>query len=191
MRHQSLCPWAPACAWLLLVALMFVAHPNAALADDVTSKYVRRSGADTIIVFVHGVMGDGVSTWTNENGSYWPALLIKDHTFDGADIYVLSYPTGFWATLSIDELAENMRVDFKANGVAAYDKIIFISHSMGGLVTRAYLLKNKDVAAHTTFAHFFSTPTTGAVAWDTLEAETYRLLRRLGDIFQAILNLPK
>jgi len=36
-------------------------------------------------------------------------MLTTDHTFDGADIFVYSYPTGFWATLSIDELAENMR----------------------------------------------------------------------------------
>ena len=33
---------------------------------------------------------------------------------------------------------------------------------MGGLVTRAYLLKYPDVAARTAFAYFFSSPTTGA-----------------------------
>ena len=33
---------------------------------------------------------------------------------------------------------------------------------MGGLITRAYLLKNRDVAARTAFAYFFSTPTTGS-----------------------------
>jgi hypothetical protein len=33
---------------------------------------------------------------------------------------------------------------------------------MGGLVTRAYLLKNRDVAIHTVLAYFFSTPTTGS-----------------------------
>jgi pimeloyl-ACP methyl ester carboxylesterase len=147
---------------LLLVTWIVVAWSGATLAEEATSKYVRRSDNDTVIVFVHGVLGDGVSTWTNENGAYWPDLLKKDHTFDGADIYVVSYPTGLWATLSIDELAENMRTTLIADGITAYKKIIFLSHSMGGLVTRAYLLKYPDVAARTAFAYFFSSPTTGA-----------------------------
>jgi hypothetical protein len=107
-------------------------------------------------------MGDGMSTWTSESDSYWPTMLTTDHTFDGADIFVYSYPTGFWATLSIDELAENMRSVLVADGVSNYWKIVFLSHSMGGLVTRAYLLKNRNVADHTFFAYFFSTPTTGS-----------------------------
>jgi len=89
-------------------------------------------------------------------------MLTTDKTFDGADIFVYSYPTGFWATLSIDELAENMRSVFAANEISNYQKIVFLSHSMGGLITRAYLLKNRNVAEHTLFAYFFSTPTTGS-----------------------------
>jgi hypothetical protein len=62
-----------------------------------------------------------------------------------------------------------MRANFIANGLSGYKKIIFISHSMGGLVTRAYLLKNQDVAARTSFAYFFSSPTTGAQIVSLLE----------------------
>lgn len=153
---------APHRSWALVLVLTFIVWSNTAVVGEVSSKYIRRSDADTVIVFVHGVMGDAVSTWTSQGGAYWPSLLSEDHTFDGADIYVLSYAAGLWATLSIDELAENMRADLIANGVSGYDRLIFISHSMGGLVTRAYLLKNQDVAAHTAFAYFFSAPTTGA-----------------------------
>jgi pimeloyl-ACP methyl ester carboxylesterase len=106
-------------------------------------------------------MGDGLSTWTNQN-AYWPTLLTEDRTFDGSDIFVYSYPTGFVATFSIDELAEDMRRVFSASGVTAHQTIIFLSHSMGGLITRAYLLKNRDVAARTSFSYFLSTPTTGS-----------------------------
>jgi pimeloyl-ACP methyl ester carboxylesterase len=63
---------------------------------------------------------------------------------------------------SIDELAEDMRRTLTAKGVTAHKKLIFLSHSMGGLVTRAYLLKNRDIAARTSFAYFFSTPTSGS-----------------------------
>ena len=158
-RTRIICPFS---LFLFLVTWIVVAWSGASLAEEAASKYVRRSKTDTVIVFVHGVLGDGVSTWTNESGAYWPQLLTKDHTFDGADVYVFSYSTGLWATLSIDELAENMRTTLIADGVTAYKKIIFLSHSMGGLVTRAYLLKYPDVAARTAFAYFFSSPTTGA-----------------------------
>jgi pimeloyl-ACP methyl ester carboxylesterase len=132
-------------------------------SDDLVSKFVRKqNAADTVIVFVHGLFGDSRATWTSPSGTFWPELLTKDSTFDGADVFLYSYPTDFWATMSIDELAENMRAVLSANGVANYQKIVFLSHSMGGLVTRAYLLKNRNVAERTAFAYFFSTPTTGS-----------------------------
>jgi pimeloyl-ACP methyl ester carboxylesterase len=114
-----------------------------------------------IVIFVHGVLGASKSTWTN-GPSYWPSLLTTDSTFNDLDIFVYSYPTTMWATMSIDELAENMRLQLSANGISGYAHIIFLSHSMGGLITRAYLLKNRDVAERTLFLYFLSTPTTGS-----------------------------
>ena len=134
-------------------------------ADEPVSTYARKSPAvaDSVIVFVHGLREDGKTTWTNANtNAYWPELLTHDHTFDNSDILVYSYPTGLWATLSIDEIADNMRLMLDESDVPKYSKIIFLSHSMGGVVTRAYLLKYRDVAARTAFAYFFATPTTGS-----------------------------
>jgi triacylglycerol esterase/lipase EstA (alpha/beta hydrolase family) len=119
------------------------------------SHFVRQSpDATTLIVFVHGVLGDGQSTWT-KGTAYWPSLLSSDPAFNGADIFVYSYSTTLWATLSPDELAENMRLQLNANGVARYQHPVFLAHSLGGLVTRAYLLKNRDVASRTSFIYFF------------------------------------
>ena len=155
--HPSIC----LTLWLLLT-IFLIGNSQMSIADENSSRYIRKDGADTVIVFVHGIMGGGVSTWTSEADTYWPEMLTTDHTFDGADIFVYSYPAGFWATLSIDELAENMRAVLRADGVANYPNIVFLSHSMGGLVTRAFLIKNRDVAARTLFTYFFSTPTTGS-----------------------------
>jgi pimeloyl-ACP methyl ester carboxylesterase len=138
--------------------LLFSITPSLA----VDSNYVRRtSQTDTVIVFVHGVLGDAQTTWKN-GAAYWPTMLTADPTFNGTDIFVYSYPTGLWAALSPEELALNMRDQLAANEVTNYHRIIFISHSMGGLVTRAYLINNKDSAARTVFAYFFSTPTSGS-----------------------------
>jgi triacylglycerol esterase/lipase EstA (alpha/beta hydrolase family) len=149
---------------LLLVLAALLGQREACRADDPpSSNFVRKTPtADTVIVFVHGIFGDGLTTWTSANKSYWPELLTKDQTFDRADIFVYSYPTSLWAKLTPDELAENMRAVLAVNRIPQYQKIIFLSHSMGGLVTRAYLLKNRDVAERTALAYFFSTPTTGS-----------------------------
>jgi pimeloyl-ACP methyl ester carboxylesterase len=139
------------------------------LADEPISKYERKTpaGADSVIVFVHGIRGNGITSWTNKN-VYWPELLTHDHTFDSSDIFVYSYPTGLWATLAIDELADNMRSVLDVNGVSKYSKIIFLSHSMGGVLTRAYLLNYRDIADKTAFAYFFATPTTASEAASVL-----------------------
>ena len=93
---------------LLLLAVVVIAVAAPAKGEEPMSKYVRKTdNAALVIVFVHGIFGDGVSTWTNDNGKYWPDLIAKDQSFNGADIFVYSYPTSLWATMSIDELAEN------------------------------------------------------------------------------------
>lgn len=148
---------------LILLLVCAVSWTFGEAVAQTRSHYVRKDdAADTVIVFVHGVLGDSVSTWTNDNKAYWPELLTKDRAFDGTDIYVYQYPTSANATLSIDELAENMRLMLDTSGVSSHSRIVFLVHSMGGLVTRAYLLKNRRVADRVAFIYFFSTPTTGS-----------------------------
>jgi pimeloyl-ACP methyl ester carboxylesterase len=129
------------------------------------SKYVRRSNYDRVIVFVHGVFGDGTDTWTNpETHVYWPQLLTQDDTFKETDIYVYSYSTPYLnQAYNIDELIENMRLVFANDEIFEKHKsIVFLCHSMGGLVVRGYLKRYQNRAAQVSLAYFFSTPTAGA-----------------------------
>ena len=59
--------------------------------------------------------------------AYWPSLLTSNSTFDRADVFVYSYPTSMWAALSIDEIAENMRLQLNANGLSNYPHLVFFS----------------------------------------------------------------
>ena len=94
------------CSLFLGMAIVLIGETK---AGEPVSEYVRKtSSSDTVIVFVHGFRGNSVATWSNGD-TYWPRLLTQDHTFDGADVFVYEYQTGLSATLSIDELAENMR----------------------------------------------------------------------------------
>jgi hypothetical protein len=88
-------------------------------------------------------------------------MLASDETFNGVDIFVLSYLTSLWATLSPDEIAEYIQLQLETPGVTQHRRIIFLAHSLSGLATRGYLLKNGNMAARAFLMYFFSTPTKG------------------------------
>ena len=81
------------------------------------STYIRNTGKDKVIIFVHGLLGDSVSTWTNGQ-SYWPMMIANDHDFDGFDVFVYQYPTSINADLSPDQVADDMRTVLQSNGVS-------------------------------------------------------------------------
>jgi pimeloyl-ACP methyl ester carboxylesterase len=145
------------------------AHPpHADARPHALPGYIRgskESHADRVIVFIHGVFGDGTSTWTNPaTGAYFPALIRDDKTFDGVDIWVHEFDTPkLRRTYTIDELADHLRKYLNNDNVIAnHHQVIFVCHSLGGLVARAYLLKYRLPVSQVPMIYFFSTPTTGA-----------------------------
>ena len=139
--------------------------PSVEPSDYRASYYVRRHNADTVIVFVHGVFGGPTGTWTNSNsGAYWPQLLVDDPSFQGNDIYVYAYSSPYLGqSYTIDELIENMRLIFGNDEVfEKHSRVVFLCHSMGGLVVRGFLKRYQDKAVRVPLIYFFSTPTAGA-----------------------------
>jgi pimeloyl-ACP methyl ester carboxylesterase len=133
--------------------------------DSVKSGYVRQASRDSVIVFVHGILGDAQATWTNiTTKAYWPSLMKDDPFFNNFDIYVYSYSSPFrGASYTIDELAEDIRRDLDAAQIfQKHKRVIFLCHSMGGLVVRAFLTRYQSRAPQVPMIYFFSTPTTGA-----------------------------
>ena len=128
------------------------------------SEHVRQAGKESVIVFVHGVTGNATSTWTNEQThAYWPHLVASDPVFRGEDVFIYDYPSPkFGTSYNINELAEDLRLTLSDNVVAKHRRLIFLVHSMGGLVVRQYLLKYRDVAEKVAFIYFYATPTTGS-----------------------------
>lgn len=116
------------------------------------------------IVLVHGLTGDGTSTWTNINGTYWPDLMKQDHAFDDFDIYVYQYESSlFGGCLPITDLANNLRIHLKNDNVLTdHDQVVFVAHSMGGLIVRQFLLRNREDAGKIPLVLFFATPTGGS-----------------------------
>lgn len=134
-------------------------------AAEPQSRWVRRtspSKAKGVIIFVHGVLGDSRTTWLNGN-TYWPELLTGDSAFDGQDVFVYGYPSPkIGESFTVDELSDNLRLVLDTAGALQYREITIVSHSMGGLVTRAFLLKYRKIAPKIRFLYFLATPTTGS-----------------------------
>jgi len=126
--------------------------------------YVRENNKNKrVIVFVNGIFGDAFSTWT-KGSNYWPKMLCADYDFDNVDIYVHSFNSPKIQTAqTIDELAKRMKDYLSTDRVfERHQMVIFICHSMGGLVTRAFLLKTRPSPQQVPMIYFFATPTTGA-----------------------------
>ena len=126
--------------------------------------YIRGPKNKRVIVFVNGIFGDAISTWKNDAGAYWPKLIEDDQTFDDADIYVHSFQSPKLSSAhQIMELADRLR-DYLAvdNVFRTHEQIVFLVHSMGGLVTRAMIVKSKLPPSKIPMIFFFATPSAGA-----------------------------
>ena len=129
------------------------------------SGYLRPPTQKRVIIFVNGVFGDSVSTWKNSgSGAYWPDLIANDPQFVGSDVYVHSFESPKLSEAQeILELARRLKNYLDASEVVkSHDQVVFVCHSMGGLVTRAYLLNARIPPEKLSFLFFFGTPSAGA-----------------------------
>jgi hypothetical protein len=148
----------PACLLLCCSSSQAQDHP-------IKSQYIRQASKDSVIVFVHGVLGDAQATWTNDKTkAFWPNLIKEDQFFNRFDIYVYSYSSPFrGAAYTVDELAEDLRRDLDSSDIfRKHKEVVFLCHSLGGIVVRTFLTRYRAQALQVPMIYFFSTPTTGA-----------------------------
>ena len=106
------------------------------------AEWHRQSKNGTAVVFVHGVLSSGESCWRNTNGTYWPELLAGEPALAPIGIYVFTYRTEIFSGTyrlgdAVDALKEHMRLD----GVFDCRSLVFVCHSMGGLIVRKLLVE--------------------------------------------------
>jgi pimeloyl-ACP methyl ester carboxylesterase len=107
-------------------------------------KWIRKGSEGGVsAVFVHGILSNGEDCWRHPNSAYWPKLLKNEPDFQSLGIYVYTYHTGFasgYYSLSdiVDDLKERL---INLDNVLACNKIIFVCHSMGGIVVRKFLVE--------------------------------------------------
>ena len=110
----------------------------------IKSNSVANSELD--VVFIHGLNGDPKKTWTTKGGEFWPNWLGKE--FSNVAIYSIGYRSRFFNFLAkpekdIFELAISIMNYILSRGIGDRP-IIFISHSLGGILTKLMLRKSCD-----------------------------------------------
>jgi hypothetical protein len=144
--------------------------------------------SDSVIVFVHGVLSDSQGCWyrtpadSNTFGTYWPDLLVRDQRFSQYSIYTGGYHTAvdsgpYQIADCAQELFAALRRPCERNRpVLARRSIIFLCHSLGGVVVRYMIESRSDSFAdkHIGLA-LVASPSYGSKLADRLEliAEFY------------------
>lgn len=150
---------------------LFPLHPN---ADDARSNV----NFPVDIIALHGINGDAFSTWTYERGDEEKEFWLQDYLpdeFPGARIYTFGYDARIFfspGTGDIESFAKTLLEDIRNERTHREEQrrpIIFIAHSMGGLVVKkALTIASSDLARYgtikesTTSIFFMATPHRGS-----------------------------
>lgn len=103
--------------------------------------WLRNSRDGTAVVFVHGILSSGESCWLNANGTYWPDLLVAEPRLSSIGVYVFTYQTDiFSGTFSLGDVVAALQEHMRLDGVLDSDRMVFVCHSMGGIVVRKYVV---------------------------------------------------
>ncbi|CAD6573262.1 MAG: hypothetical protein ASARMPREDX12_005928 [Alectoria sarmentosa] len=120
-------------------------HLNQRLGLRVLHEPLDPSVAVVDIVFVHGLTGDPAGTWIHPgSGTYWPATLLS---LDIPNSRILSFGydadvVNFWSPVSQNRVGNHALnllgglTGLREETNSENRKIIFVAHSLGGLVTQ-------------------------------------------------------
>ncbi len=122
--------------------------------------------SDVALVFVHGIFGDTLGTWANSsNGKHFYDLVAADPRLGPrVDIFAFGFPSTMLkqGSFTIEEAANRLANDLQYYGVLTYPRIVFVAHSMGGLVTLQTLLTHRELLPQVPLLVFLATPQEGA-----------------------------
>lgn len=107
--------------------------------------------ATTDVCFVHGLMGNRRTTWTAEGQpAPWPGTILPP-MLPGARILTYGYNANVTpgkspvSTNRVADHARNLLVDLtNARAGAAHRPLIFVAHSLGGIVVKEAVLASRD-----------------------------------------------
>ncbi len=122
--------------------------------------------AKVALVFVHGVTGDMIGTWTAGNGkTFWDLVNENDQLKGKTDSFVFGFPSYLFRSGSFDiqQAANRLHERITYRKVFEYPAVVFVAHSMGGLVVLRELLTHPEIRDRLPVVMFYATPMEGSL----------------------------
>jgi hypothetical protein len=136
-------------------------------ASNPESRYIEDSSdahpKPVAVVFVHGLFGSDLS-WGKGDFAL-PHLLATDPELQPQiDTFFFEYKSPLLGeALKIPSLSEQLSGALEDNHVwANHERVIFVAHSMGGLIVRQYLIAHPEHLQKMQMLYFYAVPTGGA-----------------------------
>lgn len=170
-RYKRRCPKCARNSMQLFKNLIWRRH---SVSSDFEFKQIL-SGENSLldVIFVHGLTGNAKDTWESTiDNSFWPEWLQED--LKHLSIYTLAYPSSLfekWAKKEMDifERAKTV-LEFLAGKNIGSRPIVFVTHSLGGLLTKILIRKSnessdadyKRISESSRLVIFLATPHSGS-----------------------------
>jgi ABC-type nitrate/sulfonate/bicarbonate transport system substrate-binding protein len=131
--------------------------------------WVRKPRNRVTVVYVHGFLSSTVDAWHHPNGAFWPKIFCDDPELEDFGVYLFDYRTEATAgTYSVDNVAQLMRARFGLDDVLDAENsgraLIFVCHSMGGIVARRFIVDRQLDLLNTPLGLFLiASPSLGSI----------------------------
>ena len=108
-----------------------------------------KAPSDVVFVFVHGIRSNSYSAWIRDEkdpkSAFWPAILAKDEMLGQHSIFLAGYRAELDSqSYGIRQIATDLRIALQDKGVLERKNIIFVAHSLGGVVVRHMLYHQRE-----------------------------------------------
>ncbi|WP_300029947.1 alpha/beta fold hydrolase [uncultured Roseobacter sp.] len=124
------------------------------------------NGGNTTVIFLHGFVSDARTAWQHPvSGKYWPDFFRTDFTLFSFNSAVVDYSTSLNdPRLGIDDVAADVTRELRLflQNRPTGERIIFVGHSLGGIIARKALLEDPDIAGRTLALITLGTPMAGS-----------------------------
>ena len=128
--------------------------PHISLGKNHSWSSLPTSKSDTTFIFVHGILSGSENCWLYKDpkdqnkDAYWPQILAEDPEFADCGVYLAGYGTSFGSgKYSVSDAVDSMITHLRQSPGNGEPKplensnIVFIAHSLGGIVIRDLLTK--------------------------------------------------
>lgn len=96
----------------------------------------------SLLVFIHGITGDHITTWTKD-AFYFPEELVK--VLPQSDYMSFGYVSNkLFSSPDFDVIINSLQNEL-IQKVHEYSEIVFIAHSMGGILAKTFFIQNKAI----------------------------------------------